>query len=141
MFGCNCSEDVSELEVKIKELKSEKRKLESVIEDQKTDIKELKRDLEIASEDFDILSRREEAKHAFELENFKDKEVISLKDEVVSSTKRIAVLENENKMLGKIVDVNKDIIDVKNLVSTLIEKLPTVNINGMVTQPVAKAKK
>lgn len=67
----------------------------------------------------------------FELNHFKDEELKSLRDEVSEKDTRIAVLEKENEMLVKITNLNADIIDIKDLVSKLIDKLPEINLNSL----------
>lgn len=129
MFGHN--EKIEELETEIKNLEEE-------LEDREDDVRDLRRELRIAQKDQEIELKREQEKHEFELEHFKDEEIETVRKQNVELTKKLAVTENENKMLGKIVDVNKDIVDVKKLVETLIEKLPTVNISSIMAAPSKK---
>ena len=68
---------------------------------------------------------------AFELKHLKDEEVKKAKDEVTEMAKKLAVLTKENEMLKSITDVNADIIDVKSLVGSLIEKLPTIDLKSL----------
>ena len=131
MFGNNNDEEIKELEDRIEELEEE-------LEESQDEVKELRRDLKIAQKDHDIELVREQKKHEFELEHFKDEEIETVRKQNTELTKKLAVTENENKMLGKIVDVNKDIVDVKKLVETLIEKLPTVNISSIMAAPSKK---
>ena len=67
----------------------------------------------------------------FELRHFKDDEVQKLKADVASKSETIAVLKKENEMLGKITNLNADIIDIKDLVNKLVDKLPTVNLSSL----------
>lgn len=67
----------------------------------------------------------------FELRHFKDEEVKSLKDKLAEKEKAMAVLQKENNMLEKITDLNADIVDIKDLVNKLIEKLPTINLQSL----------
>ena len=67
----------------------------------------------------------------YELDHFKDNEVKKLRGDLVLKNKRIEVLEKENEMLDKVVDLNSDIVDVKGLINSLIEKLPEVNISSL----------
>jgi hypothetical protein len=83
-------------------------------------IAELKKDNELA------IKEKE-----FELKHFKDEEIQKLQKEVSVKEQKIAVLEKENEMLGKITNLNADIIDIKDLVNKLIEKLPTLNLSNL----------
>lgn len=83
-------------------------------------IKELEKDQELALKGKD-----------FELKHFKDETVKSLNADLVETQKENAVLESENKMLDRIVDLNKDILDVKKLVGRLIDKLPTIDLKSL----------
>jgi len=83
-------------------------------------IKELEKDQELALKGKD-----------FELKHFKDETVKSLNADLVEIQKENAVLESENKMLDRIVDLNKDILDVKKLVGRLIDKLPTIDLKSL----------
>ncbi len=67
----------------------------------------------------------------FELKHFKDDEISKLKEKINVSLQENAVLKKENEMLGKITNINADIIDVKDLVSKLISKLPEINLQNL----------
>lgn len=67
----------------------------------------------------------------FELKHFKDDEIEKLRKELAESKQENAVLKKENQMLEKITNLNADIIDIKSLVSNLIEKLPTINLQNL----------
>lgn len=63
---------------------------------------------------------------------FRDNSDLAAKDaEIAKNNIQIAELKKENEMMKKIVDLNADIIDVKNLVSKLIEKLPEIKLNNL----------
>lgn len=67
----------------------------------------------------------------FELKHFKDDEIQTAKEETAELQKKLAVAEMENKMLGKITNLNADIIDIKDLVANLINKLPEVKLSNL----------
>ena len=67
----------------------------------------------------------------FELRHFKDEEVKKLEVDLSNLKQTIAVLRKENEMLDKITNLNADIIDIKDLVNRLIEKLPTLNLKNL----------
>lgn len=83
-------------------------------------VKELEKDHELA------LKEKE-----FELRHFKDDEVKKLRESLSGKNSEISVLKKENEMLGKITDLNADIIDVKDLVQKLIDKLPEIKLNNL----------
>ena len=93
------------------------------------------RDLEHQSE---IKIKELEADHKlalrekeFELKHFKDEEVQKLKAELAVKSEANAVLKKENEMLDKITNLNADIIDIKDLVANLINKLPEIKLNNL----------
>lgn len=100
------------------------KKHEQIVEDlkleQKYELKELeqKHSLELKEKEF-------------ELKHFKDDSIQKLELQIVNLTKDKAVLEEKVKMLDKIVDLNADIVDVKKLVNTLIEKIPTFDLKSL----------
>lgn len=67
----------------------------------------------------------------FDLEHFKDEEIKEISDELVESKETVAVLKKENEMLKQITNLNADVIDIKDLVGKLIEKLPEVNLQSL----------
>lgn len=67
----------------------------------------------------------------FELKHFKDEELNKVREERVDLSKRFAVLEMENQLLKEVTDVNSDIIDVKDLVTKLIDKMPSLDLNNL----------
>ena len=83
-------------------------------------IKNLEQDHRIALENKD-----------FELETFKDTELLKKNEEINSLRQKVAVLEEKNKMLDRIIDLDADIIDVKDLVTNLIKKLPEINLKSI----------
>ena len=66
----------------------------------------------------------------FQLTHLADERVKKAEDEKTRIKEELAVAKKENEMLGKITDLNADVIDVKKLVADLINKLPTVNITA-----------
>ena len=70
----------------------------------------------------------------FELKHFKDEETKALSEKLAKANQEIAVLKKENEMLDKITNLNADIIDIKDLVNKLVEKLPTINLSSLTVQ-------
>lgn len=66
----------------------------------------------------------------FELKHNADERVKKAEEKATSLAQELAVAKKENEMLGKITDLNADVIDVKKLVGDLINKLPNVNITA-----------
>ena len=100
-------------QAQIKELEMNKR----------LEIAELKKSYELALKDKE-----------FELKHFKDDEIKKLNENVVGKSQTIAVLQKENEMLGKITNLNADIIDIKDLVNKLIDKLPEIKLSNLTLQ-------
>lgn len=66
---------------------------------------------------------------------FSQKEEVRILDgELKQSEKEKAVLTEKVAMLEKMVDLNGDIVDVKEMVAGIIKKLPEVNISGLTVQ-------
>lgn len=74
----------------------------------------------------------------FEMRHLKDEEVKKAKEEVAEISKELAVLTKENEMLKSITDVNADIIDIKDLVNKLVEKLPSIDLKSLTIQNTGK---
>lgn len=70
----------------------------------------------------------------FELKHFKDTKVAELEKRIVALESENAVLKKENNMMDQIVDMNADIVDVKDLVNKLIDKLPTMDFKNLTVQ-------
>lgn len=98
----------------------EKESVKELQTNHRIEILELKKNHELA------LKEKE-----FELKHFKDDEVAKLREDLAKVEQENAVLQKENEMLEKITNLNADIIDIKSLVSNLIEKLPTINLSSL----------
>lgn len=70
----------------------------------------------------------------FELKHFKDDEMKELQDKLNTEIQNNAVLKKENEMLDKITNLNADIIDIKDLVANLINKLPEIKFTNLSAQ-------
>jgi len=67
----------------------------------------------------------------FDLEHLETSTVKELKDQITDLEKKVAVLEGEKVMLDRIVDLNADVLDVKNLVKDLVAKLPSIDLKNL----------
>ena len=76
----------------------------------------------------------------FDMKHLADTRIKTLEDKVVELNQIVSVLKKENEMLDKIVDVNKGLIDVKELVNSLIKKLPEFNVSNLTVNAAPSAK-
>jgi hypothetical protein len=97
-----------------------KEKIKEIKHEYELKIKEIEKDKELA------LKEKE-----FELKHFKDEEIKKIQEELTEQKKSNVILKKENEMLEKITDLNADIIDVKKLVETLINKLPEIKLSNL----------
>lgn len=133
MFGKN--DEAKAVETKVTYLESEVRRLNDVIERNKRENEFEKKQLQ-QDHNFEVINLSNDQALAlkekdFELETFKDTELLKRNDEINSLKQKVAVLEEKNKMLDRIIDLDADIIDVKDLVSSLIKKLPEINLKDI----------
>ena len=114
-----------------KTLQSHINQLQENLDDEKRTAERVEQSYELKIEHLESAHVLELKEREFELKHFKDEEVKKAKEEVVEMAKVLAVLTKENEMLKSITDVNADIIDVKNLVSKLVEKLPSIDLKSL----------
>lgn len=69
----------------------------------------------------------------FELKHFESEKVKELSAKIVTLEKDLAVEKKTNEMLVKITDLNADVVDVKDLVTKLVDKLPEIKISSLST--------
>ena len=115
----------------IKELKDEIKRLKTSIEDSYRSKMSFDKEhelkiMELESEYFLGLREKE-----FELKHFKDEEIKKIREAHTALDKVHAVLRKENELLKEVTDVNSDIIDVKELVTKLIEKMPNIDLKNL----------
>ena len=116
---------------KIKELTKDIDALKSSIRDHcdSKRISDQEHDLEVARlrSGHDLAMKEKE----FEIIHFKDDEIKKIREENITVLRDYAVLKKENELLKSITDLNADIIDVKDLVSKLIEKLASIDLKSL----------
>lgn len=95
------------------------------------EISDLKHEHKLEVEVINHNHKLELQKRDFDLKTFKDVELQKALDEMTGLRKDIAIAAKENEMLDRLVDVNSDIIDVKELINKLIGKLPEVNLREL----------
>lgn len=113
--------------------KNEKQTKDCVSEvlDFNTTISKTKIECELKIKEIEHSHKLAIAEKEFELKHFKDEEMKKKENKIEELNRRVIQLETENKMLDKIINLNGDIIDVKNLVNNLIEKLPTIDLKSL----------
>mgnify|MGYP001582106589 CR=1 FL=1 len=85
-----------------------------------------RKEMELESEHKIALKEKE-----FDMKHFKDEELKKMQEELVQQRQETAVLKKENELLVKITDLNADVIDVKELMNSLIKKLPEINLQNL----------
>lgn len=80
-------------------------------------------------------------KRQAELDLYETVKTKELSDELVRLKTDLKIAETKLEFMEKITDLNGDVLDVKELVQNLIEKLPTVNINSIIAGMSGAAKK
>ena len=83
-------------------------KIQTIKQDNDLLVKKLK-----AEQEIELLEK------AFEMKNFKDTEILDKNKEIETLTNKNAVLVKENEMMNKMVDINADIVDVKDIINQL----------------------
>ena len=112
----------------------QKQQAQIMPEDYEKNIRDLEHKQQLALAEMESNHKLALKEKEFELKHFKDDETKKLSDELAEAKKNIAVLEKENEMLGKITNLNADIIDIKDLVVNLINKLPEIKLNNLTIQ-------
>ena len=74
----------------------------------------------------------------FEIKHLADARVKTAEDKATKLEQDLAVANKEIQMLVKITDLNADVIDVKKLVSDLINKLPEIKLTSLAGSAPAK---
>ncbi len=97
------------------------KRLGEATHDKEQDIKAIRLDHELALK-----------KKQFEIDHLESDQLSLLRAELVSLQKEIAVANTKLELMAKVTDVNADVLDVKDLVTKLIEKMPTININSII---------
>lgn len=67
----------------------------------------------------------------FNMKNHKDKELLEKDAKITTLESENAVLTKSIEMMKEMVDINADIVDVKDIINKLIEKLPQLNITSL----------
>lgn len=127
MFGNNKSK-VEMLESRVKDLLDQNR-TQRVAHD--LELQQLHQERELA-----IMALRSEheltlKQKAFEMSHLADERVKKAEDDKAKLQETVAVLSKEKEMLERVINMEADIVDVKELVNKLISKLPEVNLKNL----------
>jgi arginine/lysine/ornithine decarboxylase len=101
--------------------------LEKALKNAKSEISDLEESIKQVRWDCEHELKEKELKNKY----FKDEEIKKVQDAQIKAEKRTAVLESENELYKKLVDTNAEIINIKELVTKLIEKLPQVDLKNI----------
>lgn len=101
-------------------LRQNQHQVEDLKRNHQFEIAKMEKDFELKARDFE-----------FKLAHQESETVAKLNKENQELATKLAVANEKNTMLDKIVDLNSDVIDVKTLVEQLINKLPEVKINSL----------
>lgn len=71
------------------------------------------------------------AQRDFDLKNTSDKRVLDAEARATKAENDMLVLAKELEVTQKIVDINSDIVDVKDIINKLITALPKIDLNSI----------
>lgn len=105
------------------------------------EMEDLKREhdaaFEIQAKENQIALSDAELKYTYD----ESKKVTEAKDARIAAEKALAVAEAENTMLKEMINLNGDIVDIKDMTNKIIDKLPTINLSSLPSAPAAKQDK
>lgn len=119
---------VEKLEDRVKDLLDQDR-VNRIVHKLEIDRIRHEHELQVArmSNEFDLVAKQ----HQFALDHFADDRVKELETQKTALNQHVSVLEKEKEMLERVVSIEGDIVDVKDLVKNLIAKLPEVNLKNL----------
>lgn len=112
--------------------------INSVAERHTNEISDLKR--EFAMEKKEMAKEHELALKdmKFKMEREVEAKTTELKAEVVALEQKLAVAEKTVEMMDELTDLQTGMLDVKEVVASLIKKLPDINIKSITAGPSSK---
>lgn len=126
------SEREKELVQKLNDLRIEHdRKVKHTEEDNKRAVDALKADNVLAIKALENKHKLELDQRDFDLKNQKDVEILKYKEETDKAKSDMLVLAKELEVTQKIVDINADLVDVKDVINKLITALPKIDLNSI----------
>lgn len=102
------------------------------------ELKEATRNYELSLKSLQEEHKLKLKEKEFELKHFKDEELKKLEGTIADMRLKCKEVETKNLMLDRMVDLNAGIIDVKKLVETLIQKIPTFDLKNLTINSNAK---
>lgn len=100
-------------------------------EDHERALTEVKMDHELAIKELKKAHELNLAQRDFDMKNQKDVEVLKYKAEADKAREDMSVLKKELEVTLKIVDINSDIVDVKDIINKLITALPKIDLTSL----------
>lgn len=129
---------VENLEDRLKDARSHAQDLE---QQYNLELKRMHADYERKFADVEANHAREVAALKYDIEHAEADTIEELEEENRELTEANSVLQKENEMLERITNLNGDVIDIKKLVTQLIDKLPEVKLNSLTVQSDGACKK
>lgn len=132
MFGISQEEH----EKKVREAVAEARATERTVLEREREqhsgiVTKLKADHEIATNKLTAENEIKIQQKEFELTHIADERVKKADDARVVAETDLKVAQKENEMLHKIVDDRADVLEIKDLVNKLLEKVPEIKIDTL----------
>ena len=84
------------------------------------EVEKLKKDHELALADAELNNKYNESRKVTEATEAR-----------IEAEKELAVASAKNEMLEQMVDLNGDIVDIKDMANKIIDKLPTINLTSL----------
>ena len=107
------------------------RKIKNTSEDHARALTEQKLDHELVVKELQSKHKLELDQRDFDLKNHKDAEIAKAYAERDQAVSESAILKKELEVTQKIVDINSDIVDVKDIINKLITALPKIDLNSI----------
>jgi hypothetical protein len=107
------------------------RQISNMTEDHKRELTELGLDQQLAIKELQSKHKLALDQRDFDLKNHKDTEITKAYEERDKAVSESAILKKELEVTQKIVDINSDIVDVKDIINKLITALPKIDLNSI----------
>lgn len=98
---------------------------------QKEKYKNLEVDMLLQKKSYEQTIELMEKKHKQELDQISSQSTIELTNKNNDLKIELATAKANIAQLEKIVDINADIYDIKNIINKIVEKLPTINLTSL----------
>lgn len=135
MFGFTQEQVDEKVRVAVEEArKTERTVLDREREDRKRSEESLKASHEIEKNKLIAENLIKVQQKEFELTHIADERVKKADDDRVAAETDLKVAQKENEMLHKIVDDRADVLEIKDLVNKLLDKVPEIKIDTLSVQ-------